>query len=291
MKKLIVITLLTLSCGRAYALPIGNPAEASLLTWGVFFAGSNCNSADPCCCWFDAWSLRTGYYGDFVFNRNLKINETGFDQGEVIKTTEIFTNAGYLALNICNKIDIFGTLGASRISIITNETSWFLAGNAEGRLDWETFFSWSAGARATLFERNRFLFGVEGQYFQTSPDLTTYLSFSDGLYNYFNDNNGMVYKEWQVGTGVSYALTCFCPNLSIVPYAAVKWAWSRLHTDNFRFIKTGTAETLTIFNLASKKFCGFAIGVTTTVCDMVSLTVEGRWADEKGCYVNGNFRF
>ncbi len=60
-----------------YALPIGNPSEASLCTQGVFFGGSNCNTCDPCFCWFDAWSLRLGYYGDFVFNRNLRLAEEG----------------------------------------------------------------------------------------------------------------------------------------------------------------------------------------------------------------------
>lgn len=295
MRKLIVTALLMLSCGVVYALPVGNPAEASLVTWGVFLPGSNGNQCNPCCnpcCfWFDSWNVRTGYYGDFVFNRNLKIDGNGLGQGKAIQTTKLFTNAGYLALNICNKIDVFGTLGASRLSITTNETSWFATGNAEGRFDWESFFSWSAGARATLFARNHFLFGVEGQYFQTDPDLTTYVSFSDGLYNYFNENNKMRYKEWQVGTGVSYAITCCSPNLSIMPYAAAKWAWSRLITGNFQFVKTGTTDTFTIFDLKANKVNGFALGVSATYCDMICFTVEGRWCDEKACYVNGNFRF
>jgi major outer membrane protein len=291
MKKIVMTALVMLSCEVVYALPIGNPAEASLLTWGVWFPCASCNPFDPCFCWFDAWSIRAGYYGDFVFNRNLQLEENGFNQGKVIERTEIFTNAGYLALNVCNKLDVFGTLGASRLSITTNETSWFLGGNAEGRLDWESTFSWSAGARGTLFERNRFLIGIEGQYFQTSPDLTTYLSFSDGLYNYFNEDNKMRYQEWQIATGISYALTCFSPNISLVPYSAVKWSWARLRTGDFQFIKTGTDDLFTIFNLNVHKLWGFAVGTSVTFCDMVSFTVEGRWADESAFYVNGQFRF
>ncbi|HEY4831769.1 MAG TPA: hypothetical protein VIH61_04325, partial [Waddliaceae bacterium] len=221
----------------------------------------------------------------------LKVDEEGNGHGEAIKTTEIFTNAGYLALNIAEKIDLFGTLGASRISITTNEASWVLAGNAEGRLDWETMFSWSVGARAILYEKRRVLIGIEGQYFQTHPDLTTYVSFSDGMYNYFNEDNSMTYKEWQVGTGISYDLRCCYPNLSLTPYAAVKWGRSRFHTDNFTFTKTDTTEALTIFNLKTNKLWGFALGVSTVFCDKLSFTAEGRWADEKAFYLNGNFRF
>src|ERR1700722_364306 len=235
MKKLMLAAVMSMSCSVVHALPVGNPAEPALLTTGVFYPSSCVNPCDPCFCWFDVWSLRAGYYGDFVFNRNLKVDEEGNGHGEAIKTTEIFTNAGYLALNIAEKIDLFGTLGASRISITTNEASWVLAGNAEGRLDWETMFSWSVGARAILYEKRRVLIGIEGQYFQTHPDLTTYVSFSDGMYNYFNEDNSMTYKEWQVGTGISYDLRCCYPNLSLTPYAAVKWGRSRFHTDNFTF--------------------------------------------------------
>jgi major outer membrane protein len=292
MKKLIVTAFTLVSCGIVYALPVGNPAEASLLTWGVVFpAKATCNSQDPCTYWFDAWALKMGYYGDYVFNRHLELDQDELEQGQDINTTRIFTNAGYLALNICNKLDLFGTLGASKISITTNEISWFLAGNAEGRLDWQTFFSWSAGARATIFSLNHFIIGVESQYFQTSPDLSNYVSFSNGMYTYFNEENKMIYREWQVGAGLSYSLTCFCPNISVIPYAAIKWGWVSFHTDDFKFVKAGTTDLLTIFNLRADKVWGYAIGTSVTICDMVDITAEGRFADEKAFYINGNFRF
>jgi major outer membrane protein len=292
MKKLIITTFLLLSCGFAvYALPVGNPSEASLLTQGIFFGKSSCNTCDPCFYWFDAWSLRLGYYGDFVFNRNLEIDGNGLGQGRDIKQTQIFTNAGYLALNICDKIDIFGTLGASRLTITTAEDSWFILGNSEGRLDWETTFSWSAGARGTLYTGKHIAIGVEGQYFQTDPDLTSYMSVFDGRYDYFNENNEMRFQEWQVGTGISYQLDCCFSNLDIVPYAAVKWAWSRLRTNNFTFIKTATADRFTIFNMEAAKLWGYALGVSFVWCDNVCFTIEGRWADEKAFYLNGQFRF
>jgi major outer membrane protein len=290
MKKLFVTALIFLSCGSAYALPVGNLADPSLLTWGILSPAYNCRGCNPCCFWFDYWALKVGYYGDFVFNRNLKIQGEGLDQGENIQRTTLFTNAGYLALNLCNKVDIFGTLGASKITITTNETSWFLAGAAEGRLQWDNTFSWSAGAKGTIFQKSGFFLGVEGQYFQSCPELNDYVSYESGLFNYFQKAR-MTYKEWQVGTGISYALTCFCPNLKVVPYAAAKWAWVRFDTHSFNFVRTGTPFVLTIFNLKAAKHWGAAVGTSIAICDIVDFTVEGRWGDETALYVNGKFRF
>ncbi len=84
---------------------------------------------------------------------------------------------------------MFGTLGALRLTITTAEDSWFILGDSEGRYDWETTFSWSAGARATLFTGKHITIGVKGQYFQTDPELTSYMSVFDGRYNYFNRHN------------------------------------------------------------------------------------------------------
>lgn len=292
MKKLIIFALGMLSSGAIYALPVGNPSEASLLTNGIFFCQTTCNTYDPCFCWCDAWSFRIGFYGDYVFNRNLKIRGQGINgQGETIQTTRLSTNAGFLALNICDKLDLFGTLGASRLSITTNDISWTALDNSEGRLDWNSRFSWSAGIRGTLFQCGRFSVGVEGQYFQTNPHLIKYLSFFDGLPNYFNEENKMGYKEWQVGTGLSYTLSTLCSDFKIVPYAAVKWAWVQFDTKRFQFVKTASTETFTIFNMKADKLWGYAIGVTATFFDRSDLTVEGRFADEKAVYVNGSVRF
>lgn len=293
MKKLLLTALLIWGSAEINALPVGNPAEASLVPWGIFIPRApDCNPCSPCFCWFDIWSLRAGYYGDFVFNRNLKIDGFGHGEGKGIEKTQISTNAGYLALNLADKVDIFGTLGATSISITTNELSWVPLASSVSQIDWRSAFSWSAGARGTLFRYCGLLFGIEGQYFETRAHLNKFVNiFGTPQYYYFNDQNRMNYREWQIGTGVSYALTCFCPNFSLVPYAAAKCSWARFVTDNFSFLQSNTEDIVTIYNLKSSKTWGFAIGVTGTYCDMVCLTVEGRWADEKAFYVNGNFRF
>lgn len=292
MKKLLVTTLVVLSCGISYALPVANPSEASLLTWGIFLPGAPPHRpCHPCFYCFDLWSLRVGYYGDFVFNRNLKLSSRGFGHGKNIDQTQLFTNAGYLALNLANKADIFGSLGATKIHVTTNELSWSLLDNAVSHLDWDSTFSWSAGARGVIYSCRGVTLGVEGQYFQTSPKLIRFIN-TAGVpqYQYFTNTNKTTYREWQVGVGLSYALCCYRSKISLVPYFASKFAGVKFRTHNFTFRQLSTLSDLTIFNMKAAKFWGYVAGLTATFCDMACLTVEGRWGDEKALYINANYR-
>jgi len=297
MKKLVNTAICVLCCSTIYALPVGNPSEASLYPDSLFTCRSYCDPCDPCSYWFDCWSLRTGFYGDYVFNRNLAIDGEGLGIGKTMRQTEIYTNAGYLALNIADKLDIFGTLGASTITLTSSEVSWVLArdGNSEGHFNWETAFSWSAGARGTLFSLGCFSLGVEGQYFQTNPDLTHYVTMADGRFTEFNENNEMCYKEWQVGAGISYQLAPCRSSVIWVPYAALKASWVKFDTNDFRFDKMQTLfpnpAPLELFDMKANKLWGYAIGMTATLSEMMGVTVEGRFGDEKAIYVNGQLRF
>lgn len=293
MKKLVVTMLTLLTCGAAYALPIGNPSEASLFLNGVWCDSYCCDPCDPCFSWCDAWSIRIGFYGDYVFNRHLEICNHEHNCGADIDDTEIYTSAGYLAFNICDRVDVFATLGATDIHIKTDASAWTAIISEQSEIAFETRFSWSVGARATLWECDCFAVGVEGQYFQTNPDIDYFLRYSDGSFTYFNDNNETRYSEWQVGLGIAYRFATSCPTIAMVPYAGVKWAWSRFDLDDFTFtLGTGTGErTFTFRDLEAKKLWGYAVGMSLTLCDMIGVTVEGRWADEKAVYVNGQFRF
>lgn len=284
MKKLILMTLTVLSCGAAYALPIGNPSEASLYTTGLWWNDSCCQPCDPCFSWCDAFSVRIGFYGDYVFNRHMEVKNGNKSD---IDDTEIFTNAGIVVLNICDWIDIFGTFGATDITIVTNSSS-FSASTVVHQLNFDTAWSWSVGGRATIWECDCFAIGVEGQYFSTSPDLDNSLTYAAGTQVYFNNNNGAKYSEWQVGLGASYRWQTGCPGVAFVPYMGVKWAGSKLSLDNFTYTQYGTQI---LSDLENKKLWGYAVGLTATVNNAVGVTVEGRFADEKAVYVTSQFRF
>ena len=280
MKKLFMTMISVLACGAAFALPVGNPSDASLLCDGVIWEGHCGDPCDPCLTMCDSWSIRVGFYGDYVFNRHLEVDKDNNNNDHDIEHTEIYTNAGMIALNMWDRFDIFATLGASTLYIDTNASAfWGTPGN-RFELETETDFSWSIGARATIWECGCTSFGIEGQYFYTKPDIKRITTAATSS-AYIDDQFDAKYREWQIGIGVSHRI-----NL-LVPYVAVKWAGAKLDLDD----AVTTSPTTTLWDAESKKVWGFAVGVSLVDCEKVSLTVEGRFGDEKAVHVNGQIRF
>ena len=280
----------------AHALPVGNPSEASLFTNGLCFRRTSCDFCDPYFSLCDAWSLRIGFYGDWVFNRHMEVSHRDNDEdpGADINRTQINTNAGYIALNFCNRFDAFATLGATNMHIRTDDSAWDPvitsdATSGEPELTFQPHFSWSVGGRATLWECGCLAVGVEGQYFRFRPHLNYFLSYNDGDLTYLNDAPRATYQEWQGGVGLSYRFTTHCSTVAMVPYVAVQRAGSKLKLNDFEL--SLPSVDFTFRNLRSKKAWGFAVGTSLTLCNMVGVTVEGRWAGEKALYVNGQLRF
>ncbi|NGX54840.1 MAG: Major outer membrane porin [Chlamydiae bacterium] len=289
MKRLIALGLTLLTCGAAYALPLGNPSEASLMCDGLFCEGRCADFCDPCVDWCDALSFRMGFYGDYVFNRHMEI-DNNHNKGNDIEHFEIYTNAGYLAFNAWDRIDIFATLGASNIRLETNSVS--LAGYGSGAiagdrfvLETETHFSWSVGARGTLYECGCCSFGIEGQYFYTKPDITRMTS--RAIDSVYPDNLDMKYHEWQVGIGISYRIW------NLVPYFGAKWSGAHAEMgDAVVVVSSVTPVFNTLLSDLENRFNGgYVLGVSLVDCEKASLTVEARFPDEKAVYVNGQFRF
>lgn len=296
MKKWIfAAALLITGVGKIHALPFGNPAEPSFLTRGVFWGGTCPNTRDPCNLWFDTWSFRVGFYGDWVYDRRLRIQGAGYGYGLDMRDTQINTNAAYAVINLGNRLDVFGTAGVSRLSIFQNELSWNSspATNLDSLLQTDTSFSWSVGVRGSLLCWRGFTFGAEGQYFSFRPEFERYIT-GIGTELDFTDDNRVKYMEWQAGIGLSYTITCRDPDWEIIPYAGLKWAWVRFRTNDFSFTVTdpviGT-RTLTIFNLKEQLHMGYALGVSLIAWGNTAFTLEGRWVSEKALYFNTQFRF
>lgn len=297
MKKLFVTLLAVLTCGAAYTLPVGNPSEASLLCDGLFWEGSCCmDPCDPCATWCDAVSFRFGYYGDFVFNRHLRVHHHHEGDGrhhDAIEHTEVFTNAGYLALNVWDRVDIFSTLGATRLRIDTNAKTFITGLPVAGErfhLETRSNFSWSIGARGTVWECGCTSLGIEGQYFQYKPHISRItIADADSIYFGHDDDRGsrLKFQEWQIGFGISHRINI------LVPYIAAKWSRARLNFEKHHDI-TGfptVGDTLEFHDLRSRNGWGFAAGVSLVDCEKAAVTVEGRWGNERALYVNGQIRF
>jgi major outer membrane protein len=291
MKKLMVTMLTILTCGALQALSVGNPGEASLFTNGIYFESNDCNNCcDPCFSWCDAWSLRIGFQGNYVYNRHLEVDSDDIT-GREIERTSLFTNAGYLALNICDRVDFFATLGSTTIEldldsrIITPATPTIVLST----LRFEPQFSWSVGGRATLWECNCFMIGLEGEYFRTSPRFDYYKGNSSILVS-LDDNFSSTYREWQVGLGASYIIATSCPKVAFVPYLAITWSGAKFTASDL-LVSADPTLVDRFPGLENSKLWGYAVGTSLTLCDVAGVAVEGRFGSEKALYVNGQFRF
>lgn len=282
MKKL-YFGICLLLVNTAYALPVGNPSEASMFRE---YQCDTCDSDvfcedDTSCC--DFFHFGIGFYGDYVFNRYMRtVNNRDIDR------TSIFTNAGYLVVNFFDRIDIFSSLGASRLSLNTSLGA-FNDADPHPLFEVESgsSFSYSIGGRATLFECGCASLGVEGQYFATTPDIKR-MYIASGAVVYPDDVLSTRYSEWQVATGISYRYNEF-----FIPYAAVKYArsfWKFGNGENFP-IEDNTGTFL--FNMKNRKHWGYVVGLTLNppTCQKLAVTVEARFWGEAALYVNAQARF
>lgn len=292
MRKLVVTALAVIGCGALYALPLGNPAEPSLYRNGVWWESSCADVCDPCFSWCDAWSLRMGFYGNYVYNRHLQVDDKkALDNvnHKDLDHAQIFTNAGYIALNICDKFDVFTSLGVSRIDLEFNQKLIVPGSIFCARFDWSTTFSWSVGARAVLWQCDCFLLGLEGEYFQTCPDFSRLCTFINPSVNQVNINGvGTKFKEWQVGLGAAYQIMTSCPRFSMVPYIGV--TWSDVRTEEASFALSPELP-VTFPELSADQPWTFVVGNTFSICEMAGVTVEGRFGGESAVAVRGQVRF
>jgi len=273
-KKVLGSMMICFLAHSMHALPLGNPADPILYSKGLIF-DPYADPCDPVGSWLNSFSFRLGYYGDFVFERHLEWDNRDL-KGD-IDHSKLFTNAGLLVLNFFDKVDVFTTFGATRA---WNETQAdFFVDGIRPRVEFEfaTSFSWSAGARAAIWECGGITLGIEGQYFSTNLNLlrvtegAAVTTFPSGIHNR--------YREWQIGAGVAYRINF------LVPYMGVKY--SKTHSDFDAVDVFGSI----VPDTQSKKHWGFAVGVSLIDCDIAGVTVEGRWGDEKAVHVNGQLRF
>jgi hypothetical protein len=215
-------------------------------------------------------TFRSGYWGDFVFDRESKQTIEG-QSSKKSKNFSLNTNGGFFALNYCNWIEAFGTAGETDFQYTLVDPLQFV-----------TLFpavSWSAGLRGSWRCKN-WIFGAEGQYFQAKHSSAYSTNVSSGIVSYYNHSASGTYREWQGGFGLAYQLESY-ESFDFVPYIGMRFADFR---DSFSL---GNSK----YHFAADKFVGYAVGSTLLLGHALGLNIEGRYGDEVGLFVNGQFRF
>nr|AMO26057.1 major outer membrane protein [Chlamydia pecorum] len=315
MKKLLKSAFLSAAffAGNAslHALPVGNPAEPSLLIDGTIWEGMSGDPCDPCATWCDAISLRVGFYGDYVFDRVLKTDvskmflmgtaptspNSAADSnttaeranpayGKHMHDAEWFTNAGYIALNIWDRFDIFCTLGATSGYFKGNSSSFNLIGligisgstldqkypnvsisNGVVELYTDTTFSWSIGARGALWECGCATLGAEFQYAQSKPRVQELNVLSNVAQFTIHKPQGYVGQSLPLPTNAGTSNATDLKNATInyhewqvgaalsyrlnmlVPYIGIQWSRATFDADTIQIAQPKLASP--IFNLTT----------------------------------------
>lgn len=274
MKKLLFCVMGLMMSPMLNALPVLNPAAPALLKEGVFMC-------DAC----DFFGLKLGYRGDFVFNKSFNVNGTS------IRHFDLFANEGVLALNLWDRVDIYGFVGAA--SFDTEATP--QDPNLGSQFDYFTSHSQTRtivgfGVRATVWELcwlncgTTFL-GIDAEYEWMGNTPISYASIQGVNAN--TNNRSRSYREGQVALAVGHKINHW------VPYVALKWSNARANASG-AIGASGSVTPGSVLYLGkyhASNHWGFAAGLTIVELKRLEVTVEARFVDETAMTVCGEFRF
>lgn len=251
MKKLYTLILLFLS-SSLFALPIGDLYEATYSPYGI------------------------GFYGDYISNRHLQVDS---NQSELqINKSSINTNAAYFSYNKFDRINLFGTLGASQINLVNQHQMHFKSQSA---------LSYSFGFRAIALKFQAMAVGFEASYFSTKPEINSITHPSSIDINYL-DGQSMLYRDWQIALAFSTQIP-FSSSTNLSTFVGVKYDRATLSMgDKIAELSTGVYNLNTIKNDLP---VGINFGMTLAGSGSWSISAEERLIDEKAFCITGQLHF
>lgn len=279
MKKAKLLILALLSCGSAYALPVGNPVMPMLLTEGIIKCGHHADLRDPCTTMWDSWSMRVGFYGDYVFNRNVEHSNDSVKDANIEKLT-LSSNAAEFTFNLYDRCDFFGVVGTTKMRLYSALSAFVEQDEQLLVLDTNSAGMWSVGARSILWDCGCLFVGGSVQYMYTVPKANFLIA---SKWAPLQDQLEIKYGEWQVDLAASYRIE------SWIPYVGVKFA--RCHGNMDNTVINPVKTDIFFGKLKETKRWGYALGLTMVRCDMMELTGEARFGDEAGFHVTSTLRY
>ncbi len=260
MKKIFFLSFLFLF-RELVSLPVGNPGYPSLFCEGIF----NCYQVD----------FRLGYEGNLVFDRRMKQRLTG----KRVDEWEGFGNSGSLTVNLFDRVDIFGDLGAMDM-----HATWLVKnGPTLNRLQLKTKqdFAWSIGSNVVLLDWKNLFLGVGGRYFSTHPHLM-HIKINGIPQSLIGSH--FFYHEWQANLGLAGKIGF------LVPYIGFQYAEARSSVDSPEAPGVGP-EGSTFNHFKSRGPAGFYLGCSIICARMVLLNLEARLVSEEAVTFSADVRF
>ena len=258
MKKWLFLLILTKPLLGLY---MGNPSAPQIIEEGFFFCKEN---------WF---AVKAGYQRDWVFDRNMKAVSKISGR---LDTFEYIADQGVLTVNLIDRIELYGSTGAMRISA-SNRPS-----GAGARQEYQTYdqFTWGVGLRGNFYDWKGLSFGIDGCYQRAQPNIK-WITSNGALVNP-RAGSRVVFYEWQIGLGASYQIDMF------IPYIGAKWSNAGA---KFKHLPSGFLPTGRHFKTKNRRKFGMVVGTTLSSGNRFAATVEARLIDEQSITLAADIKF
>ena len=261
MRKLFIL-LMMVAMKSLIAAPVGNPLNPEIIAEGFFISPAS---------WIN---FRLGYEGNFEYDGRMKKKPNG---GKIDNLKQD-VNSGLLTINLQNRADLFGVLGASRI-----RSDWrFDNLGTPSRIELETNYRlyWACGGKVILFQWSNTALSAGGRYSKTKPSLSFITQ--DGVPQ--DKGNAKVrYKDWQVDLGLAHQIDIF------IPYIGAKYLQSKAKIENTAFAISDAGQNSQ--KMKNKNPVGVFAGCTLSNSKFFMLTIEARFIDEEAISVMGELKF
>ena len=260
MKRFLFLLLILSLKGHLFALYMGNPALPGIIEQGFFFSTEN---------WF---AVKTSYERDWVFDRDMKAVSSISGR---MDDFEYIADQGLLIFNIIDRIEIYGSGGAMRIS-----ASHIPLRGVRNEYETHDQFTWGIGGRGLFAEWGNCSFGIDVKYQRAHPTIKWMTQ--NGTPVNPRVGSKISFHEWQVGLGVSYQVALF------YPYIAVKYSNAQAR---FKHLPTGFFPNTRHFKVKNRRKFGMAIGTTLSNGSRFDVSVEARIIDEQAITLAAQIKF
>jgi len=264
LKKSTLFLFVLFYAHNLFALPIENPASPLYIKEGLLIPANS-------------WgSIRIGYEGDFTTNGKM----TQPLSNEYVDNFKLYGNNASFTVNLLNRLDIFALFGATKIKA---DWRYHLDPITFFRVEAQTkyAFSWTAGAKAVLFEWGKASLSFGGRYFYTNPKITQLLI--DNI-AFDLESSYMLQKAWQIDAGLSYKIDF------LIPYICVSYA-QRTCTITTEPPIVITADYSNTLKMKNRKNWGCTLGCGITNGKFFACNLEARLINEEAVTISGEFRF
>jgi hypothetical protein len=282
MKKLLTVMTAMVAGSALYAAPVLNPAEPALITDGLFLCDDDC------------WGLKAGYRGNFIYDKSFhKSSNSVNNNNHNIYNFGYYSNSGVLTLNLWDRVDVYGFVGAANIDLdATHKTNDTAVHYVDVSFFSKTRTNWGVGAKVVLWETcwgnvGTTYIGLDAVYERLNSASIQHARIIDETHDFgdwTNQGARLGWYETQVSLGIAHRIC------NLVPYIAVKWSNGGLNGRG-NYDNTDNSYDFNVPGAHASRHWGYAFGVTLVDANRMTVTAEARFVDETALSVAAEFKF